>query len=69
MMDLYETFITVVESSSLSEASRKLHTSQPNVTLRIQKLEKDLDIVLFDREGKKLILNPSGSKLYEQAKN
>ncbi|MFD3447188.1 LysR substrate-binding domain-containing protein [Microbacteriaceae bacterium 4G12] len=66
MFDLLETFINVVEYGTLSEAAKKLHTNQPNITVRIQKLEKELGVKLFDREGKKLILNPVGYKMYEQ---
>ena len=66
MFDLLETFINVVECGTLSETAKKLHTNQPNITVRIQKLEKELGVKLFDREGKKLILNPIGYKMYEQ---
>lgn len=68
MLQLLESFIAVVELGSLSKASEALHTSQPNLSLRIQQLEKQLNVQLFDREGKKLVLNPIGQKLYHDAK-
>ncbi len=63
-----ETFVSVVECGSLSAAAKKMHANQPNLSVRIQKLEEILDVKLFDREGRKLILNPIGKKLYEQTK-
>jgi DNA-binding transcriptional LysR family regulator len=69
IFDLLETFVTVVESGSLSEAAKKLHANQPNLTVRIQKLEKELGVNLFDREGKKLVVNPIGRKMYKQTKS
>ncbi|MBB6453537.1 DNA-binding transcriptional LysR family regulator [Salirhabdus euzebyi] len=69
MIELFQTFIKVVESGSLSEAARILHTNQPNITVRIQKLEHHLGVSLFDREGKKLILNEIGKKTFNQAKS
>ncbi|MCA0985680.1 LysR family transcriptional regulator [Guptibacillus algicola] len=68
MLGLLETFVSVVECGSLSAAAKKMHANQPNLSVRIQKLEEMLDVKLFDREGKKLILNPVGKKLYEQTK-
>ncbi|MEI5906597.1 LysR family transcriptional regulator [Bacillus spongiae] len=68
MIELLESFKAVVECGSLSSAARKLHTNQPNLTVRIQKLEQDFGVKLFDREGKKLMLNPIGRKMYDQTK-
>ncbi len=64
-----ETFVAVVECGSLSDAAKRLHANQPNLTVRIQKLESQLGVDLFDREGKKLILNPIGKRFYEQTKS
>ncbi|WP_433745891.1 LysR family transcriptional regulator [Falsibacillus pallidus] len=69
IFDLLETFIAVVEQGSLSEAAKQLHANQPNLSVKIQKLEQDLGVKLFDREGKKLILNPIGQRMYEQTKS
>ncbi|GGF91017.1 LysR family transcriptional regulator [Paenibacillus abyssi] len=60
-----EAFLKVVEMGSFSEASSSMHISQPTISLRIQKLEQELNTVLFERNGgKKAVLTDAGKKLY-----
>ncbi|WEG14424.1 LysR family transcriptional regulator [Pullulanibacillus sp. KACC 23026] len=68
MLVLFETFVTVVESGSISKAAEQLTTTQPSVTRRVQLLEEEFGVPLFDRIGKRLILNKAGSLLFERAK-
>lgn len=68
MIELYKTFVAVVESGTLLEAAKLLHANQPNLTVRIKKLEEQLEVKLFEREGKKLILTPIGKEMYGYAK-
>jgi len=57
---------TVQEGSSLS-ASKKMGLDPSTISLQIKSLEDDLGVKLFDREGKKLVLNEKGKALYEKA--
>lgn len=60
-----EAFLKVVETGSFSTASNALYISQPTISLRIQKLEQELDTVLFKRNGgKKAVLTEEGEKIY-----
>lgn len=58
-------FCHASRTGSISEAAEQLFLSQPTVTLQIQALERELNIVLFERRGPKIILTPEGKLLYE----
>lgn len=55
-----ETFITLSNCLSFTEAAEQLYCSQPAVSMQIQSLEEDLGVQLFDRIGKKLYLTMHG---------
>lgn len=56
-------FRTVVTAGGVSRAAEKLHRVQSNVTTRVRKLEEDLGVELFVREGRRLRLSPAGQVL------
>ena len=58
-------FCHASRTGNISEAAEQLFLSQPTVTLQIQALERELDIVLFERRGPKIQLTPEGKMLYE----
>lgn len=55
-----QTFITLSECLSFTEAAELLYCSQPSVSMQIQSLERDLGFPLFNRIGKKLYLTTQG---------
>ena len=63
-----ETFIQVVESGSFNKAAEKLFISPPAVIKQINLLEKNLDIELFIRTHRGLVLTEGGKSLYQDAK-
>ncbi|MBN3564280.1 LysR family transcriptional regulator [Aliamphritea spongicola] len=69
-MDLpaLHTFISVIEQGGILAASRHLNTVQSNVTSRIKRLEETLDTQLFYRQGRGLVLSPSGQVLESYAR-
>jgi|SRR5699024_7115124 len=70
--DKLKTFLILAEELSFTKAADILYCSQPSVSMQIQSLEKELDVKLFDRIGKKIYLTDSGKvfKQYaEQMKN
>jgi len=69
MIDLSDlhVFRTVVQAGGITRAAERLNRVQSNVTTRIQKLEEDLGVTLFLREGKRLQLTPTGRTLLEYA--
>jgi len=62
-------FLAVVQTGSLSAASRKLGVTQPTVGRRIQALETALDARLFDRMQSGFTLTEAGQDILSAAKN
>jgi len=58
-------FLVTAEEGSLSAAARLLGQRQPTLSRQVASLEQDLDVVLFERVGKKLLLTKSGIELLE----
>jgi DNA-binding transcriptional LysR family regulator len=61
------TFLTVHRAGSVSAASESLHLSQPAVTRRLQVLERQVGVLLFDRTSVGLRLSPAGRVLLPHA--
>ena len=58
-----ETFLCAAENSSLSEAAKQLHLSQPAVSHQIKLLEEELEVKLFIRANTGLTLTEAGQLL------
>jgi DNA-binding transcriptional LysR family regulator len=65
---LYEAFVQVVEQETMVKAAEALHLTQPTLTRQIRQLEAQLGVPLFDRIGKRLVLNRAGELVYRYAK-
>ena len=50
----------VAECSTLSAAAEKLFISQPALSQQIRKIEDELCVELFAREGRSMVLTPQG---------
>lgn len=59
-------FIVTAETGSFSAAARALNMTQPTIGRQVAGLEQALDLVLFERIGRKLALTPVGRDLLEQ---
>ena len=67
-LSLYHIFYTVARTGSISHSSRELYISQPAISKAIQKLERNLDTVLFNRNSRGVTLTPDGELLFEKVK-
>lgn len=63
-----QVFRTVVEAGGVIRAAERLHRVQSNVTARIHKLEEELGVELFLREGRGLKLTAAGALLLDYAR-
>lgn len=64
-LDLYKIFCQVGKSESFSRAAKELYMTQPAVSQAIMQLEKELDIRLFTRRPKGVVLTDQGKLLFE----
>ena len=60
-------FCQTAKTGSISKAAKRLQLSQPSVSLQIQALEKELNILLFERRGPRIRLTPAGQLLVDMA--
>lgn len=68
-MDLraLKTFETCVRHGHFLKAAEELQYAPSTVTLQIQRLEADLGVALFVRDGKRVIVTEAGRWLYHEA--
>ena len=62
-----EVFTEVLKSGSTTQASAVLSLSQSAVSAALSDLENQLSVKLFDRVGKRLVVNEHGRLLYPRA--
>lgn len=61
--------LAVAEHQNFTKAAEKSFVTQPTMSMQIQKLEEELDILIFDRSKKPIELTDIGKKIVEQARN
>lgn len=62
-----EYFLAVAQERNFTNAAKRLHVSQPNISRQIHSLEDELGTKLFDRSKSKIQLTPSGKYLQGSA--
>ena len=61
--------LAVAEHQNFTKAAKNVFVTQPTLSMQIQKLEEELDVLIFDRTKKPIQLTKVGKKLVVQAKN
>ncbi|MFV0564906.1 MAG: LysR substrate-binding domain-containing protein [Flavobacteriaceae bacterium] len=61
--------LAVAENQNFTKAAEKCFVTQPTLSMQIQKLEDELDILIFDRSKKPIELTEVGKKIVTQARN
>lgn len=61
-------FNAVVHLENISKAADSLHISQSALSKQIHRLENELGVPLFDRKGKRVILNRAGMRFYDSSR-
>ncbi|NWF35648.1 LysR substrate-binding domain-containing protein [Mariprofundus sp. KV] len=59
----------VVEHNSYTDAAKALFMTQPAVSMQIKQMELQIDLPLFERDGKQVTLTEAGSELLHYARN
>ncbi|MFZ4451253.1 LysR family transcriptional regulator [Salibacterium aidingense] len=62
-----EYFIEINRFNSFSKAAEHLYVTQPTISKMIKSLEKEFNVVLFDRSKKQVVLTDAGKIILEQA--
>lgn len=68
-LNLYKTYVKVVETQNLSRTADELGLSQPAVTKQIQALEDMYGVLLLERSGRRLKTTEAGETLYHCARD
>ena len=61
--------LAVAENQNFTKAAEKCFVTQPTLSMQIQKLEDQLDVLIFDRSKKPIELTEVGKKIVKQARN
>ena len=65
---IFKNFVEIVESGSLTAASKKLFIAQPALSNQLKALEKEMGAVLIERNSRHQKLTDAGRIFYERAK-
>jgi LysR family glycine cleavage system transcriptional activator len=68
-LETLRVFEVACRHGSYSEAARELHVTHSAVSQRIRQLEEELGLTLFERQGNRMVLTPSGLRLQAGVKN
>ncbi len=61
--------LAVAEYQNFTLAAEKSFVTQPTLSMQVQKLEDELDVLIFDRGKKPIAITEIGKKIVAQAKN
>ena len=53
----------ILETGSFQEAARRLHYTQSTVTFQVQQLEKELNVKLFEKLGRRMAMTQAGREV------
>jgi len=67
-LDLLRTLVTIEKTSTFSGAAEQLHKTQSAVTQQMQRLESQLEVSLFQKQGRHRILTSQGKQLANYAR-
>lgn len=61
-------FVEVVNQQGMTNASKSLYIAQPTISKAIKDIEKELNMPLFDRSKRQLVLTDAGLVFYHKSK-
>ena len=59
-IQVYQSFLTVVQCRSFTQAAKYLNFTQPTISNHINALEEEYGVILFTRDGKNVYLTQAG---------
>lgn len=67
-IEQWRALMAVVEAGGYAQAAERMHKSQSSITYAVKKLESLLDVTVFEIQGRKAVLTPTGELLYRRAR-
>jgi DNA-binding transcriptional LysR family regulator len=67
-LDQWNALVAVVEAGSYAKAAEQLSRSQSSVTYAVQQIQSQLGVQVFELDGRKARLTPTGEQLYQRAR-
>ena len=67
-LDALQVMDAIERQGSFAAAAAELHRVPSALTYTVQKLEQDLDVLLFDRSGHRARLTPAGQELMQEGR-
>ncbi len=67
-IDVLRSFVAIVDYGSMLKASERVFLTQSALSLQVKRLEEMLQQPLFHRDGRRLVLAPSGETLLQYAR-
>jgi DNA-binding transcriptional LysR family regulator len=64
---LLKYFLAIANEGTISQAAEVLNITQPTLSRQLKELEEDLEVTLFTRSGRKMILTDAGFLLKSRA--
>ena len=66
-LEHWRALVAVVDAGGYAQAAQALFKSQSAVTYAVQKIESQLSLKVFEIQGRKAVLTPTGQMLYRRA--
>ena len=67
-LDQWRTLVAIVDAGGYAQAAEAVHRSQSTLTYAIQKLERSVGAKVFEIQGRRAVLTPTGQMLYRRGK-
>src|SRR5882757_6517587 len=67
-IEQWRALMSVVEAGGYAQAAEHMHKSQSSITYAVKKLESVLGVTVFEIQGRKAVLTPTGELLYRRAR-
>lgn len=66
-LEQWRTLISIVDAGGYAQAAEAMFKSQSAVTYAVQKIESLLNVRVFEIQGRKAVLTPTGQMLHRRA--